>query len=316
MQRITGYVYDNWRPFDPLLLSAGVTCDYLQFPLNYRTAPLAAGESFQNSIGPKAGFTWTPIRATTLRFAYTRSLGGVSFDQSARLEPTQVAGFNQAFRSLIPEAVSGSLAGAKFETFGFALDHKLSSGTYITLETDLLNSDASRAIGDVDLKFPPSFVPATTPQSLNYQEQDLLLTINQLLGEGWSLGARYWLSKAELDTRFSAIPTDVSSAAATRNDAVLNQLTLFAVFNHPSGFFARAEALWTSQSNRGYQPDLPGDDFWQFNLFAGYRFWHRRAQLQIGLLDLTDQDYQLNPLNFYRGLPRGRTLMTSLSFTF
>src|SRR5207253_8456566 len=101
-ERWTGYGYYNWRVVAPLLLSAGVAYDALRFPKNFRSAPLTPGENNEDQISPKAGFTLTPWRDAALRFAYTRSLGGVSFDQSVRLEPSQVAGFNQAFRSLIP----------------------------------------------------------------------------------------------------------------------------------------------------------------------------------------------------------------------
>jgi len=61
---------------------------------------------------------------------------------------------------------------------------------------------------------------------------------------------------------------------------------------------------------------LPGDDFWQFNLFAGYRFWQRRVQFQAGVLNLTGRDYKLNPLDLYAELPRARTFETSLQISF
>jgi outer membrane receptor protein involved in Fe transport len=80
-------------------------------------------------------------------------------------------------------------------------------------------------------------------------------------------------------------------------EATLHQLHLVAHYNHSCGFFARAGAIWSRQDNSGYTPARPGDDFWQFNLEAGYRFAQRRAELRVGLLNLTDQDYQLNPLN-------------------
>ena len=107
-ERITGYGYYYWRVLEPLQLTAGVSYDYLRFPVNFRSSPISTGEDSKDQVSPKAGFTWTPARDTAVRFAYTRSLGGVSFDQSVRLEPSQVAGFNQAYRSLIPEAIAGS----------------------------------------------------------------------------------------------------------------------------------------------------------------------------------------------------------------
>ncbi|MEO5803944.1 MAG: TonB-dependent receptor [Verrucomicrobiota bacterium] len=315
-ERLAGYGYYFWRVLDPLQLNAGLSYDYLRFPLNYRSAPISSGENSEQQYSPKAGLTWTPLRDTVVRFAYTRSLGGVSFDQSVRLEPSQVAGFNQAFRSIIPEAVAGSTAGAKFETFGLSLEQKFSTGTYVGIEGQILNSDVNQTIGAVNLNFPPSFVPSRTRQELDYTERNLIVTVNQLLGENWSVGARYQLSRAELDARYPEIPRTVSSANHTRNDATLNHLSLFALVNYSSGLFARAEANWYSQSNGGYRPTLSGDDFWQLNLYAGYRFYRRHAQVQIGLLNLTDQDYNLNPLNLHAELPRSRTLAASLQFNF
>ena len=98
--------------------------------------------------------------------------------------------------------------------------------------------------------------------------------------------------------------------------AMLQQLTLYVNYYHPCGFFSQAQSLWSAQRNHGYAPGLPGDDFWQFNLFAGYRFLHRAAEVKVGLLNITDRDYRLNPLNLYYELPRGRTVAVSLKFYF
>ena len=135
-------------------------------------------------------------------------------------------------------------------------------------------------------------------------------------GAGWAVGLRDQLSAVQLDTTYPQIPASVSSAHHTQNDATLNVLTLFAVFNHPSGIFARAETSWYSQSNSGYTPSVPGNDFWQANLFCGYRFWQRRAQVQLGLLNVTGQDYHLNPLNLYSELSQERTFVVNFQFNF
>ena len=316
LERITGYGYYFWRILDPLQLEAGVSYDVLTYPLNHQLPPISGAKSFEAQVSPKAGFTWTPTRDTTVRFAYTRSLGGVSFDQSIRLEPSQVAGFIQSYRSLIPGAIAGSTAGATFDTYGLAVEQKFKTGTYLGFEGQLLDSDVNQSIGVVNLNFPPTYSPSVTPQSLNYQEADLVLTANQLLGDCWSLGAQYQLSDVQLKIGYPDIPGSVTSASQSQNDATLQQVGLFALFNHPSGFFARAEANWYGQSNSGYQPALPGDDFWQFNLFGGYRFFHRHAQVMAGLLNITGQNYQLNPLNLYTDLPRHRTLAASFQFNF
>ena len=314
--RATGYAYYFWRILAPLQLVGGVSYDHLHFPANFRVPPTSDAQESQDQVSPKAGFTWTPARDTTVRFAYTRSLGGVSFDQSVRLEPSQVAGFNQAFRSLIPEAVAGSTSGAKFETFGLSLEQKFKTRTYLGIEGQLLNSDVDRTIGAVDLLFPPSFVASGTRQRLDFQEQNLILTLNQLIGANWALGVRYQLSRAELDTFYPDIPGTVTSANLAKDTALLHQLLLSARFNHRSGLFARAEGLWLVQDNGGNQSGLAGDNFWQVNLFGGYRFWQRRAQVQCGVLNLTDQDYRLNPLNLHPELAHRRTFTMSVDFSF
>jgi hypothetical protein len=149
---------------------------------------------------------------------------------------------------------------------------------------------------------------------MDYQERTLLANVNQLLCDNWSIGARYRLSDAELATRFPAIPTTVSRGADTTQEATLHQVSAFVLFNHPIGAFARADALWTRQENRGYTPALPGDDFWHLNALVGWRFAQRRAEVAVGIWNITDEDYRLNPLNLTRELWRGRTLTVNLKF--
>lgn len=129
---------------------------------------------------------------------------------------------------------------------------------------------------------------------------------------------RYRLSQAELENYFVEVPSGLAPVPGFRPEqdleSVLNQVSLFGMFNHQSGVFARAETLWNQQSNHGYEPDRAGDDFWQINLFLGYRFPNRRAEIKLGLLNVTDQDYRLNPLNLNPEFPRERMLLASLRF--
>jgi tetratricopeptide (TPR) repeat protein len=321
-QRFSVYAYDNWQLFDSLLLSAGVTYDYLEFPKNFRYAPVAEGQVDRDKLSPKAGLVWTPLRDTTVRAAYTRSLAGVSFDQSFQLEPSQIAGFNQLYRSLIPESVAGAIAGAEFETWGVSFEQKLDPFnsfnylTYFGAQAEWLNSDARRDIGVWDaLRVGPRIAfPDTTPQELDYEELTVLVTLNQLLGEYVALGARYRFSQADLQTHLTEISPGITPNAHTDDQAALHQLSLTALAHHPSGIFGQIEGLWTEQSNRGDSRSLPGDSFWHLNAFVGYRFPRRQAELRVGVLNITDKDYRLNPLNLTPDLPRDRTLLVSLRF--
>jgi outer membrane receptor protein involved in Fe transport len=301
--------------------------DRVTYPANFRFAPLSPGEQARDQLGPKAGFVLTPTPDTTLRGAYTRSLGGVSFDQSFRIEPSQVAGFNQAFRSIMPEAVVGSVSAEAFETYDLQWEQRLPSRTYLGVSGEMLFSDATPEIGAVQFNLTSGvsssnpYQPTTTRWALNYEERTLLVYVNQLIGRDTAIGVSYRLSRAQLDSSYPNLPagTPVAQYFALRqtSEGTLHQLRLYGLLNHPSGFFCGAEGLWNLQENGGYTPPLPGTDFWQANVFAGFRFWRRHAQLQVALLNLTDQDYRLNPLNLMTSeLPRARTLTVSLGFFF
>src|SRR5258705_2565042 len=119
------YGCDTVEVLPSLLVTVGLSYDRLYYPENFRLPPLSSGQESNDQLSPKAGIIWSPFKGTTLRAAYSRSLGGVSFDQSFQLEPTQVGGFNQAYRSLIPESVVGPLASPYFETSGLALDTQI-----------------------------------------------------------------------------------------------------------------------------------------------------------------------------------------------
>jgi hypothetical protein len=328
IQRLSFYGYETWNIVEPLLVTAGLSYDRLEFPGNFRTPPLSAGQESNDQLSPKAGIIWTPLKGTTFRGGYSRSLGGVSFDQSFQLEPSQVGGFNQAFRSLVPESVAGSIASPSVETWGVAWDQKFPTRTYFGAQAELLTLDADRQIGSFDITeelvpigggaFTPvvTFTPTSTREHLKYYERNLTLTINQLIADEWSVGARYRISDANLKRDFTEIPKSIAPLAQRDESATLHQVDLFTLFNHSSGVFAQFDALWSQQSNRGYAVAIPGDDFWQFNIFAGYRTPRRFAELRVGILNLTDQNYRLNPLNLTRDLPRDRTFSTSLRISF
>lgn len=318
LTRASGYGYYHWRPAEPLLLIGGLSYDWIRFPLNHRFAPVTDREAEEDQLSPKAGLVWTPLSGTTVRAGYARALGGVSFEQSFQLEPSQVAGFNQAFRSIIPESAAGPTTAPSFDMGALSLEQKLGRNTYFALSGEWLESEVNRALGVFE--FQPNLALAQTREQLEYRERSVVLSIYQLLADEWSLGMHYRFTRAEMDRRFGDIPATANLVGgfdrAQELEADLHQVNLFALFNHPSGIFGRLDSIWMSQDNGGYSPRLGGDDFWQFNAVAGYRFPRRRAQVSIGLLNITDQDYRLNPLNLTGHLPRDRTLVVNLSFNF
>jgi tetratricopeptide (TPR) repeat protein len=324
LEHFSIYAYDQYEVVRFLWLTAGIAYDRITFPDNLFAPPFSAQTTTEDQISPKAGLIWTAPSATTVRFAYSRSLTGATLEQSVRIEPTQVAGFNQTFRGLIPESVAGSIPGARIATYDVAVEQKLGSGTYLGISGQIADSDAKETIGAFLTQppprgTPPPAVPTTLIQTLDYGEKSVRFAADQLVGKQWSLGIRYQLTYASFTSVYPEIPDTAAEAALnprTKAESLFHQVGLLATFNHPSGIFSQFEANWYSQSNHGYSGAQPGDAFWQLNLFAGYRFPHRRAEIRIGLLNLTDTDYHLAPLTFYSEFPRARTLTARFRFNF
>ncbi|MBC8097133.1 MAG: TonB-dependent receptor [Akkermansiaceae bacterium] len=323
-QRITFYSYNTWNVTRSVQLVAGMAYDHLTLPTNFRASPIEEGDDTTSRFSPKAGLVWTADKDTTLRLAYAQGVTGVSVDQSTQIEPSQVAGFNQSFRSVIPESAGGSSAGERYEAAGVSLERKFPTDTYAILAGEWLSSEQHRTIGAG--RFGPSAMP--TPvfpdrlrQHVEFSERSLLFTLNQLVDEDWALGARYRVSHADSKIKypdFNPAPgADTVLKRSTRFDSVLHQVTLYAIYNHSSGLFAQAQTVWTAQDNNdGFKGTEPGDDFWHCNLFAGYRFWRRRAEVSVGVLNIGDRDYKLEPLTLYNELPRERTFVARLSLKF
>ena len=316
-QRETAYAYLTVEPMDHLWLTGGVAADDETFPYYFRNPPVTSGEDTRTQVGPKAALVWSPIPEATLRGIYTRSLGGVSIDESYRLEPTELAGFPQAFRSLISESIVGSQSAPAFETLGAALDLKFKSRTYAEFQFEHLGSEVNQGIGDFVL--PNGGTPAivsTTDERLDYNENAFAVSLNQLLGDDFVFGAGYKITQSDLQDNLPDIPVSALATANQTLKANLQEVDGYALFNHRSGFYAKFEAHWYGQKNEGWTPAEPYSSFFQENIFAGYRFAHRRAELQLGILNLSGGGYDLNPLTVYQELPMKRVFEASFNFIF
>ncbi len=304
-ERMTGYGYVTVEPLERLWLTAGATYDQVTFPNNYRSPPVSSGEAYRSQLGPKAGLVWNPCPEATVRGIYARSLGGVSLDESYRLEPTQIAGFPQAFRSLISESIVGSVSAPAYEVLGTALDLKLGSRTYVGIQAQRLATTVQRYQGIFALEggLTPGMADST-PEYLDYKEYTLGLNVNQLLGDDFVAGLSYNLTEADLHDLLPNLVSVPGISADTTDHAHLHNITGYILFNHPSGFFAKAETQWYEQQNDGFSPAEPGDEFFQQNFYAGYRCFDRRVELTLAVLNVTGQDYKLSPLTVYQELPR------------
>jgi predicted Zn-dependent protease len=315
--RISPYLYGQWRPFERLQLTGGASYDYIEYPENIDIAPLSGEEKTRDAVLPKAGALFNTWEGGTLRGMYAHSLAGLSYDTSIRIEPTQLGGFTQAYRSLAPESVVGIQPGTLLKIAGAGFDQKLKTDTYFTIEVQNLRSDDSRSIGAFRTANPPPpvpNVPSITDQRISYEEDTLRVQFSQLLGKYWHIGTSYQVSSADLLTTLTEAPS--APGAIHDEKSTFHQLDLFTGFNHTSGFFAQYDAIWYNQSVSSNVRLFPGEDFWHHNVSVGYRFPGRQAELRLSLLNLFNQDYKLYPLNLYNDPPRDRLLTVGFKWRY
>jgi outer membrane receptor protein involved in Fe transport len=321
---ISGYAYHDWQILDSLMLEGGAAYEVIHEPQNEGGLPALTDEKTSAQLSPKVGIVWTPLEGTTIRGSFTRNLTGFEGGQSTRIEPTEVAGFNQVFRDLIPDSVIGQTSGSRNETYDLAFEQKFDTGTYLGIAGEVLYSKVHRLqgayISNIDVQnFPYS---QGLQEDVDYKEYSLIASADQLLGSQLSAGVRYQLTHSHLNNDYpEVLPiTDPSLATGFNStqtlQSTLHRVNLHANWNHPSGLFSSLEANWYKQSNAGFTVAEPGNDFWQFNVYAGYRFWHRRAELSAGILNLANQDYHLEPLTFYNEMAHERTLLVRLVLDF
>lgn len=320
--RVSPYLYEHWHVVDSLWLIGGVSYDYQEIPVNIRFGPVGEDETTRQQVSPKAAFVWTPHKRWTLRGAYSQSLGGVDLDQNLRIEPVQLAGFIQAYKTVFPTSLVGPVSGAHFETYDLSLEHRGSHDTYTSISGQFLHSTADRTVGAYRRELLNASGPGVQlKEHLRFDELSLRASVRQLLGDYFSVGVEYDVAGAHLRRSHPTVPDVINFADLDTTSGVLHIVSINGLFRHPTGFFARGGAYWRAQNLLGGYPKGPrgihsDDDFWQVDVSAGYRFPRRRAEITVGVLNITAQDYRLYPINLYPDLPRERTFYARLDFNF
>jgi tetratricopeptide (TPR) repeat protein len=313
------YAYDYLRLSDTWEIVGGLNFTHQEIPVNTAIAPVSSDRERQDRVSPKAGIIWSPSPSSSLRASYTKSLAGSGLGQSVRLEPTQVAGLLQTFRDPVPFSLVGELDGADLETSEVLWEGRFNK-TYLSVGGQRLVAERDRRQGlflsDVNYDLPPTL--GLIREEVRFQEDALELSAHQLIGDGWSFGVRYRLGYAELKRSFPEYPGLGVGGVETSTDwrGWLHTLGLNGLYRHPSGLFARAEGILFVQDRQREGNTAPGDSFWQVNFLAGYRFPKQRAEIGLGVLNILDTDYRLDPINHYADQPRSRTFYARLLINF
>ena len=326
MRQLSLYAYDYFRPAKWITFIGGVSWDRLEYPDNFRNPPVNDRERKTDKVSGKVGFTLEPCRWITIRGVYGESLGGVTFDESVRLEPAQIAGFNQAFRTIISESIAGSVEAPIYKYSGLSIEGHLPTRTWWGASVNLLQENVDRTLGVFDgydtglFPYSPAYFASSQRQTLGYREESFSASIHQLIGEQFSVSASYRMTHSRLHSTFPELTT-LTNSADQQGSGILHHLILAVNWNSPTGLFARVEANWYNQrlSGADFQSGTTGsrgDDFWQFHAMVGYRFARNRCEVSAGILNLTDTNYHLGPINYMDTLARERTAVLRCKLTF
>lgn len=323
------YSYSTWSPLESLSFSAGFSYEDLAYPINLTAGPLSDGSQRKRVLLPKAGTIWRPDSRSVMRVAFTRSLGGVSLEQDYRLEPSQVAGVLQGFRSLIPESLIDSHAGEMMESFGYEAERRFGSGTYLTVSASRHASKVGgwQGVFDYNAQGAVSAVASQIPHVAKYVEKTAGISIDQIIGREVVIGAGYRVSVVDLEGSYPSLGERLIQnlsgellAPGRRDSGTLQRMDLRLLSNFRNGLFGSVVTGFTSQTSRTHtlsslEPRLRLDA-WSLDLAVGWWSPNRRFQCAIGLRNALNSDLRTDPL--LGGLPRayGRSLSWRLLFNF
>jgi hypothetical protein len=214
-----------------------------------------------------------------------------------------------------------------YRTWGASIEGTVASRTWWALSGSVIEEDVTRTRGVFDIVAAAIFpagagvLPGQRSERLAYREETFSANVHRLVGNDFAVGASYRFTAADLRIVAGEIPVSVEPSADEAQNVTLHEVALSANWNAPSGWFARAEARGYSQEIEARvagqpRPSPPGDRFAHVNAELGRRFHRQRHQLSAGVLNLTDQDYRLNPLTPTRDLPRARTFFVRCRVSF
>jgi outer membrane receptor protein involved in Fe transport len=316
------YAYDYFRVADTLRVVGGLNFTHQSLPVNTATPPISSKRDHQERVDPKAAIIWSPSPSSRVRASYTQSLIGSDLGQSVRLEPTHIAGLIQTFRAPVPFSYVGALDGADLQTAELSWEGRFHD-TYLSLGGQWMEAERTRRLGlflsDTNVGYPLSPTLSLIREHVQFHEYAFDTSVHQLINEEWSFGARYRLAYAQLKRKYSDYQELFTNPPLDNNSdwrGLLHTLDLSALYRHHSGVFTRAEAVLFAQDRERENTNRPSDDFWEVNLIAGYRFPKQRAEVAVGVLNILDNNYRLDPINQHAEPPRSRTFYARLLLNF
>lgn len=231
----------------------------------------------RDQVNPKVGLTWRASPWTTLRAAAFRVLSRALFSDRT-IEPTQVAGFNQLFRTNFGDEFPGTDAWR----YGVAVDHKFSPNVYAGAEFSKRN-----------LKVPGL---VTTPSITETRHEDW----DEYLARAYFYWTPHQWLAASVEYQFERFERGRTLGAGTGILEVnTHRLPLGISFFHPSGLSARLKATYINQDGkfvpRVFEPgtfEAGSDRFWVIDATIRYRLLRRLGFVTLGVNNLFNEKFK------------------------
>jgi hypothetical protein len=272
LSQSSAYAYANLFLTRGFMVTLGVSADSVE-------------EAFvdRDEVNPKIGVVWTPNDKLTIRAASFETLQGTSTtskqNPQPRLEPVQVAGFNQLLFGANADASS---------TNGVAVDAQLSKTLFAGVELTERDTDS------YVLSFDPAVGLVPEPTEATEEDAQAYLYWTPRADVGFS--ARYQNEHFEADARSQYAFTHMR----------IRRLPLEARYFSPTGFSAGLTVSRLEQSGEFVVAPAPGvpettefgeDDFWIVDASLGYRLPNRRGVLSLNVDNLFDTDFRFQDVD-------------------
>jgi hypothetical protein len=271
LNQSSAYAYANLFLTSRFMLTLGVSADSVE-------------EAFveRDEVNPKFGAVWTPTDKLTIRAASFKTLQGTSTtskqNPQPRLEPVQVAGFNQLLFGANADASS---------TNGFGMDAHISQTLFAGVELTKRDTDS------YVLSFDPAVGLVPAPTEANEKDAQAYLYWTPRADVGFS--ARYQTERFEADAGSQYAFTHMR----------IHRLPLDARYFSPTGFSAGLTVSWLEQSGEFVLAPTPDgettafgeDEFWIADVSLGYRLPNRRGILSLNVDNLFDADFRFQDVD-------------------
>lgn len=283
----TAYGYAYWSPLPWLDVTAGLAFSH------YRQDPNGPSVLDLETVSPKLGVEVRPVPELTLRAAAFQTVKHrLIFDQT--LEPTTVAGFNQAFQDD---------NGTRSMTYGVGADWQPLPWLWLGGEATWRDLDQPRSIN-------PGQASGTFT-TFDGSEESLRAYAGVTFGEhvAASIGVQHIRQELALSADDSQELETLLAPASVR-------------WFHPSGVFAAAEAVFYDQDLVRRSDGSADTQGAVVNLAAGLRLPEQRGALSVEVRNLFDRDVEFQEPSYRRSdvgirqLSRGLTVTARATLSF